>query len=93
MNSSETIRILDFRANNIREISKKEKAFGLNLKSWFLCVFGPLSANPYIGILNTILLFGFVTAIFYIAEFFDDDISDILLSKFTIKNKSKYYWS
>lgn len=87
----ENIKIIELRCPNIRELTKKEKFYGLNVKSWYVCLIVPLALQAYIGFLNAMFIFFSLLVIFYIAEFFDEDISDIFFSKIVIKNPSSQY--
>ncbi|PAF42185.1 virB3 type IV secretion protein [Helicobacter sp. 11S03491-1] len=84
------IDVAQAKVENIRELTKKEKFLGLNLNSWIFC--GILS----VPIANLTLFYGFVLFLilitfFYIAEFFDEDIIDILFANFTITGLDTYY--
>ncbi|AXX92208.1 hypothetical protein CPU12_01260 [Malaciobacter molluscorum LMG 25693] len=75
---------------NIREITKKEKVRGLTKTSWNLAMFGSMSFFPYLAFAS-VLLFAFFLILFYIAEYFDDDFIEILLTKIQIKVKNEYF--
>lgn len=78
------------KAENIRELSKKDKFLGLNLNSWVFCgmVVLPI-AN--ITAFYAFFLFLILIIFFYIAEFFDEDITDILFANFSITGLQTYY--
>lgn len=84
------IQVAHSKIENIRELTKKEKFLGLNFSSWlvslFLCV-------PMINftLFYAFILFLILMAFFYIAEFFDEDITDIILASFKIKGIGTYY--
>lgn len=75
---------------NIREITKKEKLRGLTKTSWNLSFFGSISFFPYIAF-GSLLLFLLLLAIFYVAEYFDDDFIEILSTKLRTKVKDEYF--
>ena len=77
---------------NIRELTKKEKFLGLNTNSWAIAIFGAAIPMAYIGMLNTIFIFVLLLFVFYAIEFFDDDITDIVLSNLRLQSGvPKYY--
>lgn len=78
------------KVENIRELSKKEKFLGLNLNSWILCALLVLpiaNLNFFYGLILFLILITF----FYVAEFFDEDITDIIFASFKIKGIDTYY--
>jgi len=75
---------------NIREITKKEKIRGLTKTSWNLAMFGSVSFFPYIAF-TSFLLFIFLLTIFYIAEYFDDDFIEILVTRLQVRVKTEYF--
>lgn len=87
----ENIKVIELRCPNIRELSKKERFYGLNIKSWYLCFMIPSSIQAYVSLLTFIFTMFLLIVFFYIAEFFDEDITDIFLSKIVIKNPSSRY--
>ncbi|WP_163555313.1 competence protein ComB [Helicobacter suis] len=77
---------------NLREISSKEKFLWLNAKSFLICLLVPFVLLPTIGVLYALLLYSVLLLVFSILEFFDEDISDILVARSKIKTKStKFY--
>lgn len=77
---------------NIRELTKKEKFLGLNTNSWAIAVFGAAIPMAYIGLINAIIIFFILLFVFYTIEFFDDDITDIVLSNLRLQSGvPKYY--
>ncbi|PAF53029.1 hypothetical protein BKH42_08215 [Helicobacter sp. 13S00482-2] len=78
------------KVENIRELSKKEKFLGLNLNSWILC---SLLSMPLanLTLFYAFMLFIVSIAFFYVAEFFDEDIVDILFATFSINGIDTYY--
>jgi hypothetical protein len=75
---------------NIREITKKENFRGLTKTSWNLAMFGSVSFFPYIAFAS-FLLFLFLLTIFYIAEYFDDDFIEILVTRLQVRVKNEYF--
>lgn len=61
----ENIKIIELRCPNIRELTKKEKFYGLNVKSWYICLIVPLALQAYIGFLNAMFIF-FLYWLFFI---------------------------
>ncbi len=77
---------------NLREISTKEKFLWLNAKSFLICLLVPFVLLPTIGIVYALLCYAGFLLLFSILEFFDEDISDILIARSKIKTKStKFY--
>ncbi|WP_346771170.1 virB3 type IV secretion protein [Helicobacter pylori] len=77
---------------NVREISKKEKFLKLNMNS---CIISFLSASflfVWSLLYGVVLLVALVT-MFYILEFFDEDITNIILANLTLKNDTKEYYA
>ncbi len=77
---------------NVREISKKEKFLKLNMNSW---IFSFLSASflfVWSLLYGVVLLVALIT-MFYILEFFDEDITNIILANLTLKNDTKEYYA
>lgn len=77
---------------NVREISKKEKFLKLNMNS---CIISLLSASflfVWSLLYGVVLLVALVT-MFYILEFFDEDITNIILANLTLKNDTKEYYA
>ena len=89
----ENINIVILKCENIRELTKKERIFGLNLKSWYVIGMTPLILQAWISLLNLFTIFITLLLFFYIAEFFDEDISDIFFAKIVIKKPTTTYWS
>lgn len=90
---TESVKLIELSCPNIRELTKKERLYGLNIKSWYMCGMIPLTLQAYIGFLNAFFLFMGMTAFFYVIEYFDEDITDIFFSKIIIKNESPRYWA
>lgn len=90
---TESIKLIELICPNIRELTKKERLYGLNIKSWYICLMIPLTLQGYTGFLNAFFLFLGMTAFFFVAEYFDEDITDIFFSKIIIKNEAKNYWA
>ncbi|MDO7253085.1 virB3 type IV secretion protein [Helicobacter cappadocius] len=78
------------KVENIRELSKKEKFLGLNLNSWILCTISVLPIANMTFFYGLILFFVLIS-FFYVAEFFDEDITDIIFASFNIKGIDTYY--
>ncbi len=78
---------------NLREISTKEKFLWLNAKSFLICLLVPFVLLPTIGIVYALLLYGVFLLAFSILEFFDEDISDILIAHSKIKTKSTRFYA
>ncbi|WRE78096.1 virB3 type IV secretion protein [Helicobacter pylori] len=76
---------------NVREISKKEKFLKLNMNSWIISF---LSASFLFvwSLLYGVVLVALIT-MFYILEFFDEDITNIILANLTLKNDTKEYYA
>lgn len=74
---------------NIREITKKEKIRGLTRTSWVVSLLLSGSLYPYL-VFWSFILFVSLLSLFYVLEFFDDDIIEILTTKFKLKAKDKY---
>ncbi|GAA7041085.1 hypothetical protein AOH451_03620 [Helicobacter pylori] len=77
---------------NIREISKRETFLGLNLYSWivsFLMSAWLLSFQP----LYAMGLMVSCVFVFYILEFFDEDITAILHALFTLRTGARNYYA
>ena len=89
---TDKIKLIELQCPNIRELTKKERILGLNVKSWFICTAPPTISHGYIGILNALILFAVMIIIFYIAEYFDEDIAEILFAKGSA-DKTKTYWA
>lgn len=78
---------------NLRELSRKEKFLWLNAKSWIISGLIPLCLMSFIGMLNMIILYSLFIFAFSIAEFFDEDITDILTAFAKIKTDTKIYYA
>lgn len=89
---TDSIKLIELRCPNIRELTKKERFLGLNVKSWFICCAPPTIFHGYIGFLNALILLLAMIAVFYVAEYFDEDIAEILLSKGSA-SKTANYWA
>lgn len=90
---TENLKLIELSCPNIRELTKKERLYGLNIKSWYVCLMLPLILQGYIGFLNAFFLCLGMIAFFFVAEYFDEDIMDIFLSKIIIKNESPTYYA
>lgn len=84
------IQVAHSKIENIRELTKKEKFLGLNLNSWILCLFVSVPLMNITFFYAFILFFSLIT-FFYVAEFFDEDITDIIFASFRIKGIDTYY--
>lgn len=89
------MQVATFSVSNLRELSRKEKLLWLNAKSWILSLPPSLVLNPFIGFLNSVFIYVAFIVFFTIAEFFDEDITDILTAIPQIKKKSvtAIYWA
>lgn len=87
------VSIINIFYDNIREISKREKLLGLNYKSWIVILGAPMIIAVYISWFYAFISFLSLIAIFFIAEFFDDDISDILIARVTLHTKTNKYYA
>ncbi|WP_104748315.1 competence protein ComB [Helicobacter cetorum] len=76
---------------NLREISVKEKFLWLNAKSYLISIFVPFILLPWIDLLSAFLLYLGFLVLFSVLEFFDEDISDIIIARSKIKTKTKCY--
>ncbi|AFI05069.1 hypothetical protein [Helicobacter cetorum] len=76
---------------NLREISVKEKFLWLNAKSYLISIFVPFILLPWLDLLNAFLLYLGFLMLFSVLEFFDEDISDIIIARSKIKTKTKCY--
>lgn len=85
------LRINSTQADNIRELTKKEKLLRLNFKSWVISVMTGLITQPHIGV-YAFMLFFFILVFFYIIEFFDDDIVDIAFATLQMKTNIETYY-
>ncbi|PAF46760.1 hypothetical protein BKH41_08605 [Helicobacter sp. 12S02232-10] len=74
---------------NFREISKKEKLFGITIKSWIICSFLGFSFFVFF-VFYGLAIFGLSLIVVKILELIDDDIFDILYVNFSIKSKKFY---
>lgn len=81
-------------SENIRELSKREKIFGLGKVTWIFLIFVFAILINWIPILITFISFLVCLILAYIAEFFDDAIFLILFQRFVIypnTNQSVFY--
>lgn len=78
---------------NLRELTRKEKFLWLNMKSWILSAFFPLIGIAFLGGLNSLILYSIFIFVFTIAEFFDEDITDILVAQAKIKTNTQIYYA
>lgn len=49
---TESVKLIELSCPNIRELTKKERLYGLNIKSWYMCGMIPLTLQAYIGFVN-----------------------------------------
>lgn len=84
------IQVAHSKIENIRELTKKEKFLGLNLNSWILCLFVSVPLMN-ITFFYAFILFLILITFFYVTEFFDEDITDIIFASFRIKGIDTYY--
>jgi hypothetical protein len=79
--------------SNIREISKKEKFYGITMNSWKLSMLFPIIFIPSLGIIYAFLIALCVcTTLFLLETFFDEDIIDFVFVKMKTKIlPSKFY--
>ncbi len=75
---------------NIREITKKEKFKGLTKTSWMLASIISGGFYPYI-VFYSFLVFVSMIFVFYVVEFFDDDIVEIWINGLKHKGKDSYH--
>ncbi|PAF49450.1 virB3 type IV secretion protein [Helicobacter sp. 12S02232-10] len=86
------LQVTNVEVPNIRELTKKEKLLGLNFNSWVICSFAALALANY-SFLFALLFFICAIVSFYVAEFFDEDITDILFASFLMKTDIKIYYA
>lgn len=86
------MQLVGISVSNLKEISSKEKFLWLNAKSFLLSGFVPFIMMPWLDILNSFVLYVCFLLIFSIAEFFDEDISDILIAHSKIKTKANSFY-
>ncbi|MGL2440959.1 virB3 type IV secretion protein [Helicobacter pylori] len=77
---------------NVREISKKEKFLKLNMNSWIIYFLSASFLFVWSLLYGVVLLVALIT-MFYILEFFDEDITNIILANLTLKNDTKEYYA
>ncbi|GAA7211498.1 hypothetical protein HpCK22_02910 [Helicobacter pylori] len=77
---------------NVREISKKEKFLKLNMNSWIISFLSASFLFVWSLLYGVVLLVALIT-MFYILEFFDEDITNIILANLTLKNDTKKYYA
>ncbi|MGL2754566.1 virB3 type IV secretion protein [Helicobacter pylori] len=77
---------------NVREISKKEKFLKLNMNSWIISFLSASFLFVWSLLYGVVLLVALVI-MFYILEFFDEDITNIILANLTLKNDTKEYYA
>ncbi|MGL2355053.1 competence protein ComB [Helicobacter pylori] len=87
------MQLVGISVSNLKEISSKEKFLCLNAKSFLLSGFVPFIMIPWLDILNSFALYVCFLLIFSIAEFFDEDISDILIAHSKIKTKANSFYA
>lgn len=80
---------------NVREISKKEKFLKLNMNSWIISFLSASFLFVWSLLYGVVLLVALVALVtmFYILEFFDEDITNIILANLTLKNDTKEYYA
>ncbi|AFI06575.1 hypothetical protein HCD_07955 [Helicobacter cetorum MIT 99-5656] len=84
--------LLDYiETSNIREISKKEKFLRLNMNSWIICFLSSSSLLVW-SLFYGVVVFLALVIMFYVLEFFDEDITNIVLANLTLKNDTKDYY-
>lgn len=75
--------------DNFREISRKEKFYGITVRSWIVC--GSIGFTIFIFlVLWGFLAFGVMVLIAKFLEWVDDDIFDIFFAKINISG-NKFY--
>ncbi|AFI04868.1 hypothetical protein [Helicobacter cetorum] len=87
------MQLVGISVSNLKEISSKEKFLWLNAKSFLLAGFVPFVMMPWFDLLNSFMLYACFLLIFSIAEFFDEDISDILIAHSKIKTKANSFYA
>lgn len=86
------IYVVNLSAINIRELTKKEKFLGLNVSSWIVSVFASLPIINFYTMYSFILFFSLMVT-FFVLEFFDEDITGILFSHFSLKTGSNTFYN
>jgi len=76
--------------NNIREITKKEKIRGLSRTAWVVSMLISGALYPHI-VFWSFLLFVVLLGFFYVVEFFDDDIIEIIINRLKFRGKNEYF--
>ncbi len=76
--------------SNIRELTKKEKIKGLTRTSWYVSLAIGGTSYPSL-IFWSIPVVIFFICFFYILEFYDDDIIDIITTKLRLKAENEYF--
>ncbi|WP_121299706.1 competence protein ComB [Helicobacter pylori] len=87
------MQLVGISVSNLKEISSKEKFLWLNAKSFLIAGFVPFVMIPWLDFLNSLMLYVCFLLVFSIAEFFDEDISDILIANSKIKTKSNSFYA
>ncbi|GAA7538297.1 hypothetical protein JP0016_01980 [Helicobacter pylori] len=85
------MQLVGISVSNLKEISSKEKFLWLNAKSFLIAGFIPFVMIPWLDFLNSLMLYVCFLLVFSIAEFFDEDISDILIAHSKIKTKTNHF--
>lgn len=71
----------------IREVSKKEKIYGITIWSWRLSFMTPFIFIPTLGLFISIGMGLFIFALLFLLEtFYDEDLIDFLVAKAKNKN-------
>ncbi|KNE17646.1 hypothetical protein [Helicobacter pylori] len=87
------MQLVGISVSNLKEISSKEKFLWLNDKSFLIAGFIPFVMIPWLDFLNSLMLYVCFLLVFSIAEFFDEDISDILIAHSKIKTKTNSFYA
>ncbi|MBN2965269.1 hypothetical protein JWV37_10790 [Sulfurospirillum sp. T05] len=74
---------------NIRELSKKEKIKGLTRTAWVFSLIISGAVYPYIVFKSIFVAVGLII-FFFILEFFDDDILDILAARYKQRSPNEF---
>ncbi|WRB63242.1 competence protein ComB [Helicobacter pylori] len=87
------MQLVGISVSNLKEISSKEKFLWFNAKSFLIAGFIPFVMIPWLDFLNSLILYVCFLLVFSIAEFFDEDISDILIAHSKIKTKTNSFYA
>jgi len=74
---------------NIRELSKKEKIKGLTRTAWVISLTTSGAFYPHIVFKSIFVAIGLII-LFFILEFFDDDILDVLAARFKQRSSNEF---